>query len=171
MRMLLFLITAVMGSACFGQDMETQLQQLLQGHLTTHPLIPGSASKNIGIHMGTLSIPPGFTNKRTGTADSEMGYLSNGGFIIYYDIGAMSGAHMNITLKGKCSFYSDSIYNGYKTIAGLQKLPAESKLTITVYGNDTRNSHFPANFRATVKNDTEKKAMLDIALSYKPNLP
>jgi hypothetical protein len=157
-----------MGSACFGQDMEIKLQKMLQDHLTANPLKPGSSSINIDIHMGILSIPPGFTNKRAGTADSERGYLSAGEFIIYYDIGAMSGAHMNKTLKGKCSYYSDSMYNDYRTIVGLQKLQAENKLTITVYGNDTRNFRFPANFWAAVKNDADMKTMLDIALSYRP---
>ena len=167
MRLLLLLITSVIGSACLGQNVETQLQQLLQKHLTANPFIPDSSSKNIDIHLGTLSIPPRFTNQRTGTIDSERGYLSDGSFIIYYDIGFSSGTHMYKTLKDKCSFFSESIYNGYRTMIGLQKLQAENKLTITVYGNDDRNFRFPANFWATVKNDADMKTMLDIALSYR----
>jgi len=118
------------------------------------------------LHNGSVLLPAIFTNKRTGTVDSERGELRSTAFVIYYDIGSMAGQRMNVQLKGQCSVYEDGRFNGVRMVIGLQG----NQMTVSILSNNyPKDSHFPANFWAKVENAKDVSLLLQAVMSYHSN--
>jgi hypothetical protein len=114
-------------------------------------------------------LPAEFSNRRTGTIDSDKGEITDGHLLLNYDIGLMAGAHMHIELKPLCTFYLDTLINGRKTLIGLKEKERQSELIITIYEDFAKPTNlFPANFWADVKNEADLKNVLAIVFSYVP---
>jgi len=129
--------------------------------------------ETIDLKIGTIQLPPGFSEKRTGTIDSRRGEIArnNPHFVITYDIGAMSGLHMHPKKKGSCLWFKEQMIAGQKCYIGMEKKGADNMLTISIVRPDGQIREpwtYPANFWATVKTDEDIEHMKQIALSYLP---
>ncbi|MGV3541480.1 MAG: hypothetical protein ACO1OQ_16810 [Rufibacter sp.] len=164
----LFIIALLACFDGFGQNLEETLRRAIQNNSALKH--NDSLSKTIDLGSGLVNAPIVFTNKRTGTKDSYKGELAKENFIIHYDIGKMAGAHMNEKLKGQCSYYADTIMNGYRTSVGLIKQNGQTNLKITIWGDyPSAPFTFPANFWSVVKNEREVQDVMAIAMSYRPD--
>ena len=129
---------------------------------------------------GTIQLPDGWTQKRTGTLDSERGQLArgDGGLIVHYDIGFLAGMQMSRDKEPECIWYREQIVHGYLAHIGLVKTESGRELVVTLVGRGTSRLEavrqsiarapfkYPANFRATVKTDEDVVDVLLIAMSY-----
>lgn len=135
---------------------------------------PASAtSEVINLKVGTIQLPAGFSEKRTGTRDSRMGEISknNAHFVITYDIGRSSGLHMHPKKKGACLWFKEQLIAGQKCYIGMEMKGAGKMLTISIVPSDGKIREpwtYPANFWAIVKTDEDIEHMKQIALSYLP---
>ena len=129
--------------------------------------------KTIDLGIGTIQLPPGFSEKRTGTADSRRGEISRSNplFVITYDIGAMAGLHMHPEKKGSCLWFKEQMMEGQKCYMGMEKKEEGKVLTISIVppdGHIRTPWPYPANFWATVTTDEDIEHLKQIALSYVP---
>lgn len=124
------------------------------------------------LNVGTVQLLEGWTQKRTGTKDSEMGQITrpDGRLIVNYDIGFLAGTHMSEQRKAECIWFKEQMIHGNRAIIGLVKTKEARELVVTLLGPDIREPFkYPANFWATVQNDEDITDVLLVALSYKPN--
>jgi hypothetical protein len=130
----------------------------------------------IDLKVGTIQLPPGFSEKRTGTADSRMGEISksNAPFLITYDIGFSSGLHMHPKKRDACLWFREQRAAGQTYYIGMEKRGEDKVLTISIVpeggvGQITRSPWtYPANFWATVKTEEDIADLTQIAMSYSP---
>jgi hypothetical protein len=123
------------------------------------------------LKVGAVQLPAGWTQKRTGTIDSERGQITgpNGKLIVNYDIGAMAGIHMSDHRKAECIWYKEQMIHGRRALIGLVKTQAGRALVVTFFDRDNREwAKYPANFWSTVQDDEDIADTLLIALSYEP---
>lgn len=121
------------------------------------------------MESGTVQVPEGWTQKRTGTKDSERGQITRakGGLIVNYDIGSMAGAHMSNQRKSECIWYKEQVIHGHLARIGLVETNAGRELVVRLFDTAQRFSvKYPANFWATVQGDEDVADTLLIALSY-----
>ena len=124
---------------------------------------------NLGV--GSINLPSGYVEHRTGTKDSRMGEIANqdGSLVIHYDIGAMAGTHMHAGRKGECTWYQEQTINGRNIAAGTVEKEGTEELIITMTGHDTTDAWtLPANFWATITDSQDVANVLLIVLSYQP---
>jgi hypothetical protein len=137
---------------------------------------------------GSFDAPDDFVFHQTGTADSFMGTLTrkSGDFLITFDIGFMAGAHMSPERQERCLFFRESRINGHFACTGIEKAGEKTKITTTIYDRPEqlrrrkqaldsknipdlgKNSPAPANFWATIANDSDIVDFLLVTASYKP---
>src|SRR5262245_5905434 len=74
------------------------------------------------LHVGTLQLPSDWTQRRTGTKDSEMGEITRAdGLIVNYDIGFLAGTHMHAQRRAECLWYREQMIHGHLARIGLIK--------------------------------------------------
>lgn len=129
-------------------------------------------AETIGINIGTIEVPSGFHQERTGTKDSEMGVITSPRemLTIYYDIGHMAGTRMYPGLQQDCLWYREQIINGRQVISGIMNKSGKKQLVITIKEEIPRKGAFlaPANFWADINKDEDIAETLLIALSFAP---
>lgn len=122
--------------------------------------------------VGTIELPAGFSERRTGTMDSRRGELRRGGgdLVITYDIGAMAGLHMHPAQAPSCVWFKNHLMGDRRVYAGLEAKTGKKILTVSVVSSDGAHDPFkyPANFTATVQSEEDMADVLLIALSYRP---
>ena len=130
----------------------------------------------IDLKIGTIQLPAGFSEKRTGTIDSRRGEISknNAHFVITYDIGFSSGLHMHPQKKDACLWFKEKMEAGQRCYIGMEEKGTDRILTISVVpadgvGRKMNPWTYPANFWASVKTDEDIETVKHIALSYSPN--
>ena len=134
--------------------------------------LPQAYAEIVELNVGTIDVPHGYTNKRTGTKDSERGELSNPirNLIIYYDIGAMAGTHMNSQRTPECLWYQEYSINNRKIFSGIRNREGKRQLIITITQEPINGAFwFPANFWADINKDEDIAEVLLTALSYLPH--
>lgn len=149
-----------------GQHIETSLKKVLKEYSSRKKEVDARL-KPINLGRATALVPSHFSNKRTGTIDSDRGELSRPNFTIFYDIGKMSGAHITDRNTRNSSYFTMSTYNGYKTYIGLRKEGDKDQLIITIW-EPNQSSSFPANFWAYVKSKQDVKDMITIFMNFQP---
>jgi hypothetical protein len=140
------------------------------------PPVPTTAPvtlKTIDLRIGTIQLPPEFSEKRTGTIDSRKGEISRSDplFVITYDIGAMAGLHMHPMKKGSCLWFKEQMVAGQKCYMGMKKKGEDKIVAISILRSDGQIGNpwiYPANFWATVTTDEDIEHLKQIALSYVP---
>jgi len=119
---------------------------------------------------GTVQLPEGWTQKRTGTKDSFAGQIASGkGLIVNYDIGGNAGTRMSDQRISacKCIWYKERTLHGHLARIGLVETKAGRELAVTLFDTVQRlGMKYPANFWATVQGDEDVADTLLIALSY-----
>jgi hypothetical protein len=161
MKVISLVSAMLLSAACFSQQAGINIEKVVKEHLR-----PVSPAKTVSFNeRGNLLVPENYSNKRTGTKDSEMGELTRPGFLIGYDIGYMAGTHIApLLFKEYRSYYNTSI-NGQNTWIGLKG----EKLVITIYDPAKGDQRaYPANFWAIVKDEKDVAEVLSIVFSYKP---
>ncbi|MDT8389704.1 MAG: hypothetical protein RRC34_04245 [Lentisphaeria bacterium] len=129
------------------------------------------ASKDLGV--GTIEIPPGFTEERTGTIDSRRGTITNltTNLQIGYDIGHMAGTHMHPKKEGLV-WYREQTLGNQKAYIGLIQDGQSKRVAITLLHKQGLHSgtpwNYPANFWADIEDEQQLTDLLLIALSYRP---
>jgi hypothetical protein len=175
MRKVLFLSALFIATSSFGQDLTTSLQTILKAYLHTKQIKP-TLGNVLQLSNGTVAAVYGFSNKKTGTADSDRGEITNGTLLIYYDIGFSAGTHMSDLNKQLFDWYVDNTNENWRTMLGIKKGKDSSEIVITIYGGDNVFAQrkepspvlYPANFWAYVKTEADIKNLLEIAWSYTP---
>lgn len=127
----------------------------------------------IDLQVGTIQLPPGFSEKRTGTIDSRRGEIArnNPYFVITYDIGAMSGLHMHPNKKSECVWFTEQTMGDQKCYMGMEQRGTDRELTISIVPSDGQPRgpwKHPANFWAQVRTDEDIEDLKQIAMSYLP---
>jgi hypothetical protein len=129
----------------------------------------------INLKVGTITLPAGFSEKRTGTIDSRMGEISknNAHFLITYDIGFSSGLHMHPEKRDACIWFREQMAAGQTCYIGMEKRGEDKVLTISIVpeggaGQIGSPWTYPANFWATVKTEEDIADLTQIAMSYLP---
>jgi len=150
-----------------GQNMETSLKKVLKEYSSRKTEFDARL-KPINLGRATVLVPSHFSNKRTGTIDSDRGELSTTNFTVFYDIGRMAGAHITDQNTRNSSYFKVETYNGYKTYIGLRKEGDNDQLVITIWDPNERIS-MPANFWAYVKSKKDIKDMITIVINFQPN--
>ncbi len=153
----------------FGQESVEKMKITLEKYVAQKTIHISDSSIIIDLNRGKISAPKNCKNKKTGTKDSERGQLKIADFLIEYDIGFSAGTFIHSGVKDDYVWYKKTILKGNDIIIGLQKTEHKTTLVVTVYG-DLDTMCFPANFRAEVKNETDIKTLLDIAVSYEAKL-
>ena len=162
--MLLLLIFSTQYSK--GQNIQSCLKKVLKEYSSQKPEFDARL-KPINLGAATVLVPSPFSNKRTGTKDSDMGELSRPNFTIFYDIGKMAGAHITDRNTRNSSYFTMGTYNEYKTYIGLRKEGDKDQLIITIWERN-QSSSFPANFWAYVKSKKDIKDMITIVMNFQP---
>ena len=129
-------------------------------------------AETIDLNIGTVELPNGYRQERTGTKDSERGQIisANGMLTINYDIGFSAGVHMHPKLKEECLWYREQTINGRKVSSGIMNQDEKKQLIITITEEKQKGAfQFPANFWADFDRDEEIGEIMLIALSYSPH--
>ena len=127
------------------------------------------AATAVNLGVGTVNMPAGYTQKRIGTTDSEMGEITRGDgkLVVHYDIGAMAGTHMHARLKAECVWYREQDVGGQKAFVGLVKKEGSRQLVVTIQGAAAQDAMgYPSNFWADIQGDEDVADVLVIALTY-----
>jgi hypothetical protein len=164
MKLILSVLLFLTAPVCFSQHADINIEKIVKERYTE--ISSDSSAKKLIVftEKGTIRVPENFTNKRTGTIDSERGELTGPGLMIGYDIGFMAGTHIGpLQLKEYNSYFNTSV-NGHNTWIGLNK----EKLVVTIYDPGKKEiASFPANFWATVKSENDVIEVLKIIFSYR----
>lgn len=169
LRMLLLMAALVIGTTSRAQQPGINLEKIVKKAIRKNNAADRADSLVTFKNDGTVWAPKKYSNKRTGTADSERGELTSPSLKIIYDIGVMAGTHMASARKNECISYFDTIVNSLAITVGLKKDTAGWELIITTYGSDKKNVFAsPANFWADVKDEKDIQEVVNIAISYKP---
>ena len=128
-------------------------------------------AEETNLEVGSISLPSGYIEHRTGTKDSRMGEITSqsGVLIIHSDIGFSAGTHMYPGRKGECTWYQEQTINGRNVAAGIIEKEGAQQLIITMTGQSTKDAWtLPANFWATITDSKDVADVFLIALSYQP---
>jgi|GEM_PF-2814970 len=165
MKTVLTMMALLLGSAGFAQVSTAGLEKMVKEYIGQATSAASSKKEIVFNNRGSIFVPEVFSNKITGTKDSERGELTAPGSFIGYDIGFMAGTRVSAFNAKECSAYYNASVNGYNVWIGIK----DGSLLVTLTNPDKVNvPYFPANFWSAVKNETEAKEVLAIALSYKP---
>lgn len=116
---------------------------------------------------GEINLPPQYTMRKTGTADSEMGEITGpDGWIISYDIGYMAGTHMHERRKSECVWFLEHKIAKHKAFTGVVRVAGKRQIITTIW--DGTRSLEPANFWATLRNEKDLATFLTIVATYEP---
>ncbi len=157
------LVTGLMMHSATAQDSVYQIPGLIKEGLQVNVM-----GKNIYLEHGRLWAPKGYLNTKTGTKDSEMGFLKSSSLVLNYDIGFSAGAHMGDHKKSSCGSYLDTTINGHRLVIGITSGHPMLELIVTIYGAANKASpfDFPVNFWATVNSRSQIIELLAIIVSY-----
>lgn len=164
MKIVLSMATVLLSAVSFGQLNSAGIEKAVKAYISK-TLVAASAKKISLDNGATIFVPATYTNKRTGTKDSERGYLKGAGPEVGYDIGYSAGTWVSALLAKNYDAHYNASINGYNAWIGINK----NKLTVTFSDPDMELvPALPANFQATVNNEAEMIEVLKIVFSYTP---
>ena len=130
-------------------------------------------AETIQTSRGAFTIPDSFSQKRTGTKDSEMGEIArrDGALVIHYDIGQSAGTRMHRGLEKECAWIREYSIGKHKALIGLMQKGTAREMVATIGAKEIaageKNRGLPANFWTTVKNDEDLTDFLLIVASFR----
>jgi len=137
---------------------------------------PGSAAAKPAVAdlaVGTIQLPPGWRQQRTGTLDSQMGEIApaDGRLLVHCDIGVMAGTHISADCqpyqKGQCIWLKEQQIRGHRVVVGLvfdRDRPRARPHRLRL--RDQREITVPRELLGTVRTDEDVADVLLVALSY-----
>jgi hypothetical protein len=168
MRILIFIAAFFIAGTCLAQGSGEKIGQIVKESLSHNYASKGAGSFIAFKNEAGVWAPKDYSNKRTGTLDSERGEIEGPALKINYDMGFSAGTHMGIHKKKDCIAYYDTSANGHKVYIGLVKSEQGNELIITLADNDIKDPHaYPANFWTIVKDENDFRELLKIVLTYK----
>jgi len=164
MKAVLSLISIFISSVCFSQPADINIERLVKDR--NKEIVSGGSEKKLVVfnEKGSIRVPENYSNKRTGTIDSERGEITGPALMVGYDIGYMAGTHIGPLQLKQFNSYYNSVVNGENAWIGVTK----DKLVVTIWDPAKRDiAAFPANFWATVKSGDDIVEALKIIFTYK----
>ena len=127
-----------------------------------------NAGEITDLDRGTVRLLDGYSHKRIGTTDSDLGEITRAdkSLVIHYDIGMMAGYHVHPSRKADFRWYRETTINGHKACLGIKGGKGSEQLEITIYGSRNEATGEPSNFWAVIGKKEDVADVLLIISSY-----